>query len=110
MVKFCKTCGSMMVPRKGADGVEFFCQKCAVSEVADKDIVLKQKIKQSERLETVVIGDQESDVGTESMYCPNCKETRMVAQWQVQTRSADEAPTTFFKCTTCQETWRDYGG
>lgn len=101
----------MMMPAKNADGVvEFICNKCSVSEKADKDIVLKQKIKQSDRLETVVIGTQEEDIGTEEMFCPNCKTNRMVAQWQVQTRSADEAPTTFFKCTVCQETWRDYGG
>ena len=99
----------MMMPTKTTDGtVEFVCKKCEVSEKSDKDIILRQKIKQSERLETVVIGEQES--GTEDMFCPNCKKTQKCAQWQVQTRSADEAPTTFFKCTVCQETWRDYGG
>ena len=100
----------MMVPQKGTEGVAFYCKKCELTEIADKDIVLKSKVKQSQRTETVVIGEQESDVGTEMMFCSNCKENRMVAQWQVQTRSADEAPTTFFKCTVCQETWRDYGG
>ena len=100
-----------MMPSKSDDGtVQLICKKCDVSVQADKDIVLKSKIKQNDRLETVVIGDQESDVGTETMYCPNCKEERTIAQWQVQTRSADEAPTTFYKCTVCQETWRDYGG
>lgn len=99
-----------MVPNKTSEGVDFVCKKCELSERADKDIVLKSKIKQSERTETVVIGTQEADVGTETMFCSNCKENRLVAQWQVQTRSADEAPTTFFKCTVCQETWRDYGG
>ncbi len=101
----------MMIPTKTTDGtVEYVCKKCEVSEKSDKDIVLKQKMKGHDRIETVVIADQEEDSGTEEMFCPNCKATRKVAQWQVQTRSADEAPTTFFKCTTCQETWRDYGG
>ena len=100
-----------MMPNKSEDGtVQLVCKKCDVAVAADKDIVLKSKIKQNERLETVVIGEQETDTGSELMFCPNCKENRMVAQWQVQTRSADEAPTTFFKCTVCNETWRDYGG
>ncbi|MCK4973458.1 MAG: transcription factor S, partial [Candidatus Heimdallarchaeota archaeon] len=28
--------------------------------------------------------------------------------WMVQTRSADESPTRFFRCTACGETWREY--
>ena len=110
MVKFCKVCGNLMMPTKKTDGVELLCKKCEISEKSDKDIVLKSKIKQSERLETIVIGQPDADVGSELMHCPECKQSRMVAQWQVQTRSADEAPTTFYKCTHCQNTWRDYGG
>lgn len=111
MVKFCGTCGNMMMPTKTTDGtVEFVCKKCETTEKADKDIILKQKMKNHDRQETVIIKDQQEDVGTEELFCPTCKKNQPVAQWQVQTRSADEAPTTFYKCTICNETWRDYGG
>ncbi|MBI2583848.1 MAG: transcription factor S [Candidatus Aenigmarchaeota archaeon] len=28
--------------------------------------------------------------------------------WLIQTRSSDEPPTQFFKCTSCSHTWREY--
>jgi DNA-directed RNA polymerase subunit M len=28
--------------------------------------------------------------------------------WMLQTRSADEATTQFFRCTKCKHTWRNY--
>ena len=48
--------------------------------------------------------------GFEEKECPSCHQIAKFIQWQVQTRSADEAPTTFYKCSKCNHTWRDYGG
>ena len=110
LLKFCKTCGSLMVPTKTDSGVLLVCKKCETTEAADKDIKLKTMIKNKDRQKTVVVSDRTNAEGTEVKECPDCHENRMVIQWQVQTRSADEAPTTFYKCTYCSHTWRDYGG
>lgn len=109
MVKFCKNCGSLMVPKKTDSRVEMECKKCEISEKADGDIVLKSKIRDEDRTTTVII-ESADDHSTEEMVCPSCKKMRPINQWQVQTRSADEAPTTFYKCKHCQQTWREYGG
>jgi len=39
--------------------------------------------------------------------CPKCKNAHAYF-WLLQTRSADEAETTFYKCTKCNYTWRTY--
>jgi DNA-directed RNA polymerase subunit M len=39
--------------------------------------------------------------------CQKCKNREAFA-WEVQTRSGDEPPTKFLKCTKCKHTWRDY--
>ena len=37
------------------------------------------------------------------------KETnQMIEYWEIQTRSADESPTRFFKCLSCSKQWREY--
>jgi len=42
------------------------------------------------------------------LYCPKCDKITKVNYWQRQTRSADESPTRFFRCTKCGHTWREY--
>ncbi|MEM2262418.1 MAG: zinc ribbon domain-containing protein, partial [Ignisphaera sp.] len=39
--------------------------------------------------------------------CPKCEYNEIYA-WQIQTRAADEPPTTFYKCAKCGYTWREY--
>ena len=42
------------------------------------------------------------------VFCPKCGHNEAV-WWIRQTRSADEAPTTFYRCTKCKYSWREYG-
>ena len=44
---------------------------------------------------------------TTDVVCPNCG-AREAYYWSVQTRSADEPMTQFFKCKKCGHTWREY--
>ena len=108
MVSFCPTCKNMMIPQKKSDGtVMLFCRKCNTEE-SGKEIKITQKIKHG-NTETIVIEDPSMEASVE-VECPKCKKVVQAAQWQVQTRSADEASTTFFRCIECSNTWRDYGG
>jgi len=38
--------------------------------------------------------------------CPKCKHGN-ARHWEIQTRSADEPPTRFYKCEKCGHTWRE---
>ena len=40
--------------------------------------------------------------------CPKCGNKEAV-WWIQQTRSSDEAPTLFLRCTKCKHAWREYG-
>jgi transcription factor S len=44
---------------------------------------------------------------TTSTDCPKCG-NNLAFWWMLQTRSADEATTQFYRCTKCNHTWRNY--
>ena len=44
---------------------------------------------------------------TTSADCPKCG-NNLAFWWMLQTRSADEATTQFYRCTKCNHTWRNY--
>ena len=44
---------------------------------------------------------------TANVGCEKCGNNEAVF-WELQTRSADESATRFFRCTECQQTWREY--
>jgi DNA-directed RNA polymerase subunit M len=44
---------------------------------------------------------------TTNTDCPKCG-NNLAFWWMLQTRSADEATTQFYRCTQCNHTWRNY--
>jgi DNA-directed RNA polymerase subunit M len=44
---------------------------------------------------------------TTTIECPKCG-NNIASWWMLQTRSADEATTQFYRCTKCNHTWRNY--
>ncbi|MHA1148814.1 MAG: transcription factor S [Promethearchaeota archaeon] len=115
-VQFCEECGGML-RKKVKDGKVFLVCKCGYeeeSEEAKKQIEEEKKRliqeKQAALEKNVVIMSLNDNLSVHLKVkeeCPKCK--NMEAEtWQVQTRSADEPSTTFFKCTKCKFTWREY--
>ena len=45
---------------------------------------------------------------SKEMLCEKCETRQEVEYWEIQTRSADESPTRFFKCLNCLHNWREY--
>ena len=49
----------------------------------------------------------QDDYVTIKIDCEKCGHTEAV-WWMLQTRSADEPTTQFYRCTKCNHTWRNY--
>ncbi|KIV79247.1 hypothetical protein PV11_06816 [Exophiala sideris] len=58
-----------------------------------------------------ILGEEQSDLPVNEVPggCPNEKcDSKKAYFYQLQTRSADEPPTSFFKCVACAKQWREY--
>ena len=111
---FCPDCGKLLHTDKNKQGhTIYLCTKCGYRrELAEnEDVSLTETIEHDpieDMMEVIEVSQADSTKPTKDMYCPQCKTNRKVSFWMVQTRSADESPTRFFKCTECGETWREY--
>ena len=108
---FCEKCGSMMFPKDG----KYICRNPDCKN--EKEIGAKTDAeKQTQR---IIDGPTGGDVAlidsdTESVtlpkarvICPSCGNTE--AYYTImQTRSADEPPTTQYRCCKCSNSWREY--
>jgi DNA-directed RNA polymerase subunit M len=110
MVKFCPECDNLLRKRIQSSEVYYGCI-CGYLESFKEDIREKEKIVQS-RLKL----EQEKEIFSpkhEEIYpltkaeCKKCG-NKEAEYWQSQIRSADEASTTFYRCTNCSFTWREY--
>ena len=102
---FCPKCGSLLMPKKEGHNTIMKC-KCGYKSKDTENTTLKD-IKPEETIQQgVADGDLETLPLTE-IECPKCKHKNAYF-WEVQTRSADEAPTKFLKCEKCKHIWRDY--
>jgi len=102
-----------------------FCPKCDVQLKNDNGLLscpkckyVKEKIgkttKKSEEIDDGILVMEESDLdqakaleSTIKIDCEKCHNQEGV-WWSLQTRSADEPETRFYRCTKCNHTWRDY--
>ncbi len=98
---FCDECGSILVP-DDEDG--FSCPRCGCK---GKDVDLSEESKSNKEIVIVREGDEES-MPKADVKCRKCGH-KQAFFFVYQTRSADEAPTTFYTCCKCGNRWRDYG-
>ena len=99
-IEFCE-CGGLLQP---VDKETMKCRSCGA--VVKKAVYGKITTK-ANKAEIVVIEDNRPDLPETDKECPKCKNMRAY-WWLIQTRSADEPPTQFFRCTKCRHVWREY--
>lgn len=104
-MKFCPKCEVKL--KKGSSGLQ--CSKCGYIE-GEEEKQTKKIIENVEPEESILAF--EGDEGEEShptikIECEKCGHDEAV-WWMLQTRSADEPTTQFYRCTKCSHTWRNY--
>ena len=100
---FCPECGSLLMPKQ-VKGKSVKACSCGYEEGGSLEFNEKKKV----RGDIAVIEKEEEIHPITKEDCPKCGHDE-ARWWTVQTRSADEPETKFFKCTKCKRTWRDYG-
>ena len=85
------------------------CTKCSKEKPLKREKLVITKALLTPKKEIVIMkkGDEAIDLPKTRVICPKC-ENREAYWWMQQTRSADETPTQFFKCTQCKHVWREY--
>ncbi len=109
-MEFCPKCGKVMVPKKKSGKVVLACPRCGYEKPLKEEVIVMKVPKRASSEEVVVIESEEEDKVlpiTTDVVCPKCG-NREAYYWSVQTRSADEPMTQFFRCTKCGYTWREY--
>ena len=109
-MKFCEKCGNILVVVKKRKKSYSYCKHCnKYYPLKQTKISIGQVLNEKKR-EVIVFkkGEEYSQLPKTKVICPNCENTEAY-WWMQQTRSADEPPTIFYKCTKCGYSWRSYG-
>ncbi len=105
-IEFCKKCGSIMLPEKKTKNVYLKCRSCGYE--LKKNVRSMRLVKEKESREGIVVLEKnEIMLPVTERICPKCDNNKAY-YWLQQTRSADEPPTQFFRCTKCKHVWREY--
>jgi len=103
-MKFCPTCEVRL--KKSEANSLLSCPKCGYAE---NEARTSKKIEEATKSDLNVL--EESDgkeiLSTIQIECAKCGNSQAV-WWMLQTRSADEPTTQFYRCTKCSYTWRNY--
>ena len=114
-MEFHESDGGLYVPKKINGRTVLVCRKCnrkKTGSVKKDDFKIKTGIAkptEGPAAKIVVVEQKKSfeALPRTQAICPKC-ENKEAFWWMQQTRSADEPPTRFMKCTICGNVWREY--
>jgi DNA-directed RNA polymerase subunit M len=107
-MEFCPRCELALVVKEENGKRVLACRKCGYKTDKYKPLQISEKMKKNPMDSVVVIEKNEEALPKTKAACPKCGHKEAV-WWVQQTRSADEAPTLFFRCVNCKYSWREYG-
>jgi len=94
--------------KKDSSGSIPSCPKCDYTEGQKYD-GQNQISEEESKSDFLVLDENEGKdaMPTIEIECEKCGNNQAV-WWMLQTRSADEPTTQFYRCTKCEHTWRNY--
>ncbi|KAG0206517.1 DNA-directed RNA polymerase III subunit RPC10 [Mortierella sp. GBA30] len=102
---FCPTCSNLLLVQSDGAQQQLYCQTCPYIYPVVKTIV-QRKTLDRKQVDDVLGGDEAwANVDQTEASCPRCEHDRAYYM-QIQTRSADEPMTTFYKCCELQCGWQ----
>lgn len=101
-MRFCPECKARLRKMQGS----LVCSRCEYAEAASAPIQESDADYVSE-MNVLAEGEGREALPTIKKDCSKCDHGEAV-WWMLQTRSADEPTTQFYRCTGCGHTWRDY--
>ena len=104
-MKFCPKCEVKL--KKSSSGLQ--CSKCDYTEGEEVKHTKKTIDEEAPNTEFNVFEGNEGEeaLPTIKIECEKCGNDEAV-WWMLQTRSADEPTTQFYRCSKCKYTWRNY--
>ncbi|XP_055837680.1 DNA-directed RNA polymerase III subunit RPC10 [Episyrphus balteatus] len=108
MLLFCPTCGNILMVEEDTNGLRFSCNTCPYICNINKKISTRTYPHLKEVDHVMGGAAAWENVDSTDAECPACYHKRAYFM-QMQTRSADEPMTTFYRCCNqlCSHTWRD---
>lgn len=102
-MKFCPDCDTKL--RRLDDNM--VCPRCEYKETSENQVAVVQDVDEVSEFNVLKDGEGTQTLPTVETNCPKCDHNQAV-WWMLQTRSADEPTTQFYRCTSCSHTWRNY--
>ena len=108
-MKFCPNCETRL--RLKFDENQVVCPKCGFT-ISEQEPTVTINVSNVTTQEHNALRVLDAENNTEvlptiNIECPKCN-NNLAVWWMLQTRSADEATTQFFRCIKCNHTWRNY--
>ena len=105
-MKFCPKCDIRL--KKSSGNPVLSCPKCGYTEGQEAEIQ-DQVSEEETKSDFLVLDENEAKdtMPTIEIDCEKCGNNEAF-WWMLQTRSADEPTTQFYRCTKCEYTWRNY--
>ena len=107
---FCPNCGNLLlVLRESTTSLyELSCSTCSYVCPIERPYSIKSELKSKEVDDVLGGAEAWKNVDKTTVICPKC-ENNSAYFMQIQTRSADEPMTTFYKCTndSCSHQWKE---
>ena len=113
-MKFCPNCETRM--RLKFDENQVICPKCDFRvdgningiNLNTSSVTGNTATIQEGNALRIMDGENHGEIlPTINIDCPKCN-NNLAVWWMLQTRSADEATTQFYRCSKCNHTWRNY--